>query len=87
MQFQLFKEKQEAAAASENQTDAILDNQEEKTKQQEMKRFEERQAGSNGSAQGEKDKDAADDLEETIRKAIQKVPQANFGTNFVFRDF
>ncbi|XP_022644239.1 wings apart-like protein homolog isoform X2 [Varroa jacobsoni] len=70
---ELFKEKQEAAAASENQTDAILDNQEEKTKQQEMKRFEERQAGSNGSAQGEKDKDAADDLEETIRKAIQKA--------------
>ncbi|OQR78236.1 wings apart protein-like [Tropilaelaps mercedesae] len=73
---ELFKEKQEAAAASENQTDEILDNQEEKAKQQEMKRLEERQAGSNGAAgqQGDKDKEsAADDLEETIRKAIQKA--------------
>ncbi|XP_003741626.1 wings apart-like protein homolog [Galendromus occidentalis] len=65
----LFKEKQVAAAASENQTNEILDNQEEKVKQQEMKRLEDRTA----KDVNDKERDAADDLEETIRKAIQKA--------------
>lgn len=68
LDFQLFKEKQIAAAASENQTNEILDNQEEKAKE---KKREERVR--NAQDANDKEKDAGDDLEETIRKAIQKV--------------
>lgn len=64
----LFREKQEAAARTENQTDEILTNQEQKFNEQQQKKLED-----NPTKNGKDDKDAADDLEETIRKAIQKA--------------